>query len=87
MRSKEPVNGICICLTCMCLKRTLVLRGLLGADAGTSAGGTYIRWKLSHAVLLGLTALANAFKKSFIPTQPKVCLPPIVTLKRSTCEQ
>lgn len=68
----------------MCLKRMFVLRGLLGADSGTSAGGTYIRWKLSHAVLLGLTALARAFRKSFMPTQPKVWRPPIVTLNRST---
>jgi hypothetical protein len=62
----------------------LVLRGLFGADWGTSAAGTYMRRKLSHAVLLGFTALAIAFRKSRMFTQPKVCLPPMVTLKRST---
>lgn len=69
----------------MCLKRILVLRGLSGSDLDTSAVGTYMRWKLSQAVLLGLTALARAVRKSRIFTQPKVCLPPIVTLNRSTC--
>jgi len=33
---------------------------------------------------LGFTALAIAFRKSRMFTQPKVCLPPMVTLKRST---
>lgn len=72
-------------LTWMCLKRMLVLRGLPGSDSGTSAGGTYIRLKLSQAVLLGFTAFARAVRKSFMVTHPKVCLPPIVTLNRSTC--
>ena len=72
-------------LTWMCLKRMLVLRGLSGSDLGTSAAGTYMRWKLSHAVLLGFTALARAVRKSCMFTHPKVCLPAIVTLNRSTC--
>lgn len=72
-------------LTWMCLKRMLVLRGLSGSDLATCAAGTYMRWKLSQAVLLGLTALARAVRKSRIFTHPKVCRPPIVTLNRSTC--
>lgn len=72
-------------LTWMCLKRMLVLRGLSGSDFGTSAGGTYMRLKLSQAVLLGFTAFARAVRKSAMLMHPKVCLPPTVTLNRSTC--
>ena len=71
--------------TWICLKRMLVLRGLSDSDLGTSAAGTYMRWKLSQAVLLGFTAFARAVKKSRMFTHPNVCLPPIVTLNRSTC--